>query len=101
MWHIYQIIVDYLFPIVIIYVLNQSHGHWLFMMHYILQSSMSLKLNDENEILHSFDSLMENDLNVINEFSLRASNIRIRIKREFNGILYSLSFLKICEKKKT
>lgn len=71
-----------------------------FMMHYILQFSMSLKLKDENEILHSFDSLMENDLNVANEFALLSSNIRTSIKREFSGILYSfLSFKKIYEKK--
>jgi hypothetical protein len=61
---------------------------------------MRLKLNDENEILHSFDNLMENDINVVNEFALIASNIRISIKREFNEILYSfLSCKKICEKK--
>jgi hypothetical protein len=58
---------------------------------------MSLKLKDENEILHSFDKVMENDLNVVNEFALIASNIRTRVKREFSGILYSfLSFKKTC-----
>jgi hypothetical protein len=61
---------------------------------------MSLKLKDENEILHSFDSLMENDLNIVNEFALITSNIRTSVKREFSGILCSfLSFKKICEKK--
>jgi hypothetical protein len=54
---------------------------------------MSLKLKDENEVLHSFDSLMENDLNVANEFSLLTSNVRTSVKREFSGIIYSfLSF---------
>jgi hypothetical protein len=44
MWHIYQIIVDFFFPIVIICVLNQSMDIGCFMMHYILQFFMSLKL---------------------------------------------------------
>ncbi len=29
-WHIFQIVVDCLSPIVFAYVLNQSHGHWFF-----------------------------------------------------------------------
>jgi hypothetical protein len=61
---------------------------------------MSLKLKYKNEVLHSFDSVMENDLNVANEFSLLISNVRTSVEREFIGILYSfLSFKKICEKK--
>ncbi len=72
-----------------------------FRIHYILQFFMSLKLKYKNEVLHSFDSVMENDLNVANEFSLLISNVRTSVKREFDEILYSfLSFKKICEKKK-
>jgi hypothetical protein len=90
-WHIYQILVDCLSPIVSSYVFNQSHGHWLLSdaLHSII--SMSLKLKEENKIILSFESLMEDDSIIFNELSLLAFNIR----REVINVLDSfLSFLK-------
>jgi hypothetical protein len=57
-WQIYQIIVDYLSPIVIACVLNQSSGHWLLIdaLNYVI--SLSLKLKEDSAPLVSFDSLI-------------------------------------------
>jgi hypothetical protein len=48
-WHISQIVVDCLSPIVSICVINQSCGHWLLSdaLHSII--SMSLKLNEKKK----------------------------------------------------
>jgi hypothetical protein len=76
MWHIFQIFVDYLFPIVIAYVLNQSRGHWLFndVLHFAI--SLNLKLKEDNQVLFSFESLMEDEYILVNEFVLLVFNIR-------------------------
>ncbi len=77
-------------------VLNQAHGCWLLsdVIHFII--SMNLKLKEENEVVPSFDSLMENDVNVVNELALLASNI----KREVYNVLdFFFSFLSRYEKK--
>jgi hypothetical protein len=58
---------------------------------------MSLKLKEENKIILSFESLMEDDSIICDELSLLASNI----KREVINVLNSfLSLLKKYEKKK-
>jgi hypothetical protein len=44
-WQISQIIVDYLFSIVITYVLNWSRGHWMLINSVIF---LSLKLKEDN-----------------------------------------------------
>jgi hypothetical protein len=96
-WHIYQILVDCLCPIVFVYVFNQSHGHWLLsdVLHSII--SMSLRLKEENKIILSFESLMEDDSIIFNELSLLAFNTR----REVINVLDSfLSFLKKYENRK-
>jgi hypothetical protein len=52
---------------------------------------MSLKLKEENKIIPSFESLVEDDSIISSELSLLASNI----KREVINVLESfLSFLK-------
>jgi hypothetical protein len=57
-----------------------------------------LKLKEENEIVPSFDNLIEDDRVVTNELVVLTSNI----KTEIYGVLDSfLSFLKKCEEKKT
>jgi hypothetical protein len=57
-----------------------------------------LKLKEENEIVPSFDNLLEDGLIVIDELVVLTSNI----KTESCGVLDSfLSFLKKCEEKKT
>jgi hypothetical protein len=85
-------------PFVIACVLNQSHGHWLLgdAPHSII--SMSLKLNEENEVVHFLDSLMEDDSSVANELVFLASNIR----RQICGVLdSSFSFERKYEEKNT
>jgi len=58
---------------------------------------MNLKLREENQVLVSFESLMDDDSVVSDELSLLASNI----KREVINVLDSfLSFLKVYDKKK-
>jgi hypothetical protein len=58
---------------------------------------MSLKLKEENKIIPSFESLMEDDSIIFDELFLLASNIR----REVINVLDSfLSFLKKYENKK-
>jgi hypothetical protein len=59
-WHIYQIVVDCFFLIVITYVLNQYRGHWLLndALHFAI--SISLKLKEPKNAL-SFQILMEED----------------------------------------
>jgi hypothetical protein len=97
-WHIFQIIVDYLSLVVSTYVLNHSHGHWLLsdVLHFAI--SMSLKLKEENQILPSFESLMDDDSIVNDELSSLAFNIR----REVINVMDSfLSFLKVYDRKKS
>jgi hypothetical protein len=56
-----------------------------------------LKLKEENEIVPSFDNLIEDDRVVSDELVVLTSNI----KTEICGVLDSfLSFLKKCEEKK-
>jgi hypothetical protein len=58
---------------------------------------MSLKLREENQVLLSFESLMDDDSIVSDELSLLASNIRWEV---INVLDSFLSFLKGCDKKK-
>jgi hypothetical protein len=59
---------------------------------------MNLKLREENQVLPSFESLMDDDSIVSDELSLLISNIR----REVINVLDSiLSFLKVYAKRKT
>ncbi len=96
-WHIFQIIMDCLSPIVSTSVLNWSCGHWLLSdaLHCII--SMSLKLKEENKIILSFESLMEDDSIISNELFLLAFNIRREV---INVLDLFLSFLKKYENKK-
>jgi len=58
---------------------------------------MNLKLKEENKIIPSFESLMEDDSIISNELSLLTSNI----KREVINVLdFFLSFLEKYENKK-
>jgi hypothetical protein len=59
---------------------------------------MILKLREENQVLPSFESLMDDDSIVNDELSLLASNIR----REVIDVLdFLFSFLKVYDKRKT
>jgi hypothetical protein len=58
---------------------------------------MNLKLKEENQVVVSFESLVDDDLIVIGELSLLASNIR----REVINVLDSfLSFLRNYDSRK-
>jgi len=84
-WHIREIVVDCFSPIVYACVLHQSHGHWLLndVLHFLI--SMRLKLKVKNKIILSFESLVEDDSIIYDEFSLLAFNI----KREVINVLDS------------
>ncbi len=89
---------DFLFPIVFAYVINQSHEHWLLSdaLHAII--SMNLKLKGKNQVVFSFENIMDDDSIVVDDLVLLALNFR----REVCGVLDSfLSFLTKCENKKT
>jgi hypothetical protein len=58
---------------------------------------MNLNIKEENEVVPSFDSLMENDANVVNELALLASNIQREV---YNVLDFFFSFLKKYEEKK-
>jgi hypothetical protein len=59
---------------------------------------MSLKLKGKNQVVPSFENIMDDDSIVANELVLLASNF----KREVCGVLYSfLSLLIKCENRKT
>jgi hypothetical protein len=84
-WQICQIIVDF-FLIISTYVFNQLHGHWL--LNDALHSTilMSLELKEENQVVISFESLMEKDLVIGDELVLH-------IRKGVCGVLDSfLSF---------
>jgi hypothetical protein len=58
---------------------------------------MNLKLQEENKIILSFESLMEDNSNSFDELSLMASNIRNEV---INMLDSFLSFLKKYENRK-
>jgi hypothetical protein len=68
-WKISQTIVDCLSLVVFACVLNQSHGHWFLSDALHSSISMSLKLRGKNQILLSFESLMNDDSIVNDELS--------------------------------
>jgi hypothetical protein len=84
-WQKFQIILEYLSPIISASALNHSHGHWLIndVLHFAF--FMNLKLKEENQIVVSFESFMADDSVVIDELSLLASNI----KREVINVPFS------------
>jgi hypothetical protein len=75
-WHKSQIIVDYLSPIVIICVINQSCDHWLHndALHFAI--SMSLKLKIKIQMFPSCGNLMEEDLGIVVKLAMFAFNIK-------------------------
>jgi hypothetical protein len=75
-WQICQIIVNCLFPIVLACVLNELDGHWLLgdALHFTI--SMNLRLKEENQIVLSIETLMDDDSIIVDELVLVAFNIR-------------------------
>jgi hypothetical protein len=97
-WHICQIVVNCFSLVIIVYVLNQSRGHWLLSDAFHFAISMSLKLKEEQKNAPSFQTLVEEDFGVALELICLASNIR----KEVCGILdIYLSFLKKFDERKT
>ncbi len=94
-WHIFQIIVDVLFSIVNVCLLNQPCGHWLLYDDLNITIIMNLKFKEKYQISLNLQDLINDDFFVAQELSLFASNI----KREVCGILDDfISFLKKDEK---
>jgi len=96
--HISQIIVNVLFSVVSVCVLNQSHGHWLFFDALNAIIIMSLKLKEKSGISSNLQDLIIDHLVVAQELSLFASNIRKEVRGVLNGFL---SFFKKYEGNKT
>ncbi len=96
-WHISQIIVDFLYSIVNVCVLSQSRGHWLLSNALIVTITLKLKLKEEFIISLNLEDLIDDDSIVAQELSLLASNIRRKICRILDGFL---SFFKNCERNK-
>ncbi len=74
--HIYEIIVDILFSVVNVCVLNQSHGHWLLFDALHVTITMTLKLKEDFLIAPSMENLMEDGFGVDLELYMIASNIK-------------------------
>jgi hypothetical protein len=74
-WHIFQIIVDVLSPILSTRVFNQYEVHWLLsvVLHFAISICLKLK---EFEILVSFDNFMEKESIVVFELGFLALNIK-------------------------
>jgi hypothetical protein len=65
-----------LFPLVVsACVLNQSHEHWLLTNAFHFAITMSTKLMEELKNPPSFNKIMDEDLGMVNELTLLASNI--------------------------
>jgi len=62
------------FSNVFVCVFNESYGHWLLSNALHFAISMSLNLKEENKIIPSFESLMEDDSIIYNELYLLTSN---------------------------
>jgi hypothetical protein len=88
-WHIFKIIMNYLFHVVIACVLNQSRRHWLLVN--ALQSTITMCLKFREEITNPSApiNLIDDEFGIAFELSLFTSNIR----REICGVLdYFFSF---------
>ncbi len=96
-WQISQTIVNFFFKVDYTCVLNQSCGHWLFSNALHFTISMNLKLMEENQVLPSFENLMDDDSIVNDELFLLASNFR---KEVINVLDFFLSLLKVYDKRK-
>jgi hypothetical protein len=73
-WHISQIIVNYILPIITC-VLNQPHGHWLFndVLQYAIVMNLKLK---KLEITLALDNMMNDDVGIAFELTLFTLNIK-------------------------
>jgi hypothetical protein len=88
-WSTFQIIVDVLFLVVSVRVLNQYRGHWLLFDALNVIITMSLKLKTKSRISFNLQDLIDDDSIVAHELSLFLSNIR----REVCGILDGFFFI--------
>jgi len=74
-WHISQIIVDCIYLLIYVYVLNQSYDHWLLTNASHFTLTMSFNLKEEVKISPFTNNLMEDDSRLVIELALFASNI--------------------------
>jgi hypothetical protein len=87
-WHILKIIVDSLFHVVIVYILNQSSGHWL--LSNALQSTIIMCLKLKEKITNPFAlvNLIGDDSRIAFELLLFTSNIKKEVCGVLNYFLY-------------
>ncbi len=78
-WHIFQIIVDVLSPIVSICHFNQCEGHWLLSDVLTFAISICLKLKKKIENLVSFENFMEEESIAAFESGFLAFNIKKKV----------------------
>jgi hypothetical protein len=78
-WHISQIIVDFISLLIYVYVLNQSYDHWLLTNASHFTLTMSFNLKEEVKISPSANNLMEDDSRLVIELALFASNIKKKV----------------------
>jgi hypothetical protein len=97
-WHIFQIIIDVLCLVVSVYVLNQSHRHWLLFDVLNATITMSFKFKEEFWISFNLEDLFYDNHIVALELSLLASNNRREVCGVWNGFL---SFFKKYETNKS
>jgi len=83
-WQIFHIIMDFFFHLSLyVFLINQCVDINYLVMHYIFAISMSLKFKEENQVLFSFETLMDDDSIITSELHLMISNI----KREVSWVL--------------
>jgi hypothetical protein len=83
-WQIFHIIMDFFFHLSLyVFLINQCVDINYLVMHYIFAISMSLKFKEENQVLFSFETLMDDDSIMTSELPLMISNI----KREVSWVL--------------
>ncbi len=96
-WQIFHIIMDFFFQFSLyVFLTNQCVDISYLVIHYTFAISMSLKFKDENQIIPSFETLMDDYSIITNELALMTSSI----KREVSWVLESfISFLTKYENK--
>ncbi len=96
-WQIFHIIMDFFFQFSLyVFLTSQCVDINYLVIHYTFAISMSLKFKEENQVLPSFETLMDDYSIITSELALMTSNI----KREVSWVLESfISFLTKYENK--
>jgi hypothetical protein len=88
-WYIYESFLDFSSLVVSTHCgFNQSCGYWLLSdaLHFVI--FMSLKLKEENQVVFSFETLMDDNSIVANELVLMDFNIKMEVCCVLNFFFY-------------